>query len=103
MNNEDIIINNEDTITITLPSSISSDIILSSLPTVEYSWNNSAVGSVGFTAQEMEIDTSWIADWEETELWREIRKDAKENKTLQEALDRVKVLYYLSREDGKDI
>jgi hypothetical protein len=34
-------------------------------------------------------------------LWGDIRRAAKENKSLQEALDRVKILYYLSKDNGK--
>jgi hypothetical protein len=33
-------------------------------------------------------------------LWGEIRREAKINPTLQEALDRVKIVYYLSKENG---
>ena len=35
----------------------------------------------------------------EIELWAEIREAAKTNKTLQKALDRVKVIYRLSKDD----
>ena len=37
----------------------------------------------------------------EAQLWHEIRHAAKSNPELQKALDRAKVLYYLSKE-GKD-
>lgn len=37
----------------------------------------------------------------ESKLWGEIFRAAKTNSTLQEALDRVKIIYELSREDGK--
>lgn len=33
-------------------------------------------------------------------LWGDIRREAKTNITLQEALDRVKIIYYLSKENG---
>jgi hypothetical protein len=36
----------------------------------------------------------------EDKLWGEIRREAKNNPTLQEALDRVKILYHLSREQN---
>lgn len=36
---------------------------------------------------------------EETQLWSEIRKAAKTNKAIQRALDRVKILYRLSKDD----
>lgn len=35
----------------------------------------------------------------ENELWMEIRKAAKTNKSLQRALDRAKILYRLSKDD----
>ena len=37
----------------------------------------------------------------EDKLWGEIRRAAKSNKVLQDALDRVKILYELSKDDGK--
>ena len=37
----------------------------------------------------------------EDKLWGEIRRAAKLNKVLQDALDRVKILYELSKDDGK--
>lgn len=36
----------------------------------------------------------------ETKLWGDIHREAKTNPTLQEALERVKILYYLSKENG---
>jgi hypothetical protein len=36
----------------------------------------------------------------EDKLWEEIRREAKNNPSLQEALDRVKILYHLSREQN---
>jgi hypothetical protein len=37
----------------------------------------------------------------ETE-WREIIRESRNNPTLQEAIDRVKILYHLSRKDVKE-
>lgn len=37
----------------------------------------------------------------EDKLWGSIRRAAQTNSTLQEALDRVKILYHLSKENGK--
>jgi hypothetical protein len=37
---------------------------------------------------------------QENELWANIRKAAETNTALQEALERVKVLYHLSKKDG---
>ena len=38
----------------------------------------------------------------EDKLWGEIRRAAKTDKRLQEELDRVKMYYYLSKENGKE-
>jgi hypothetical protein len=37
----------------------------------------------------------------DSQLWGEIRRAAKTNPVLQDALDRVKIIYELSKEDGK--
>jgi hypothetical protein len=37
----------------------------------------------------------------EDKLWGEIRRAAKSNKALQSALDRVKILYELSKDNGQ--
>jgi len=37
----------------------------------------------------------------EDKLWGEIRRAAKSNKVLQDALNRVKIIYELSKDDGK--
>jgi hypothetical protein len=37
----------------------------------------------------------------EDQLWGEIRRMAKTNPTLQEAIDRVKIIYLLSKDNGK--
>jgi hypothetical protein len=36
----------------------------------------------------------------ENKLWGDIRQAAKTNITLQDALERVKILYHLSKENG---
>jgi hypothetical protein len=36
----------------------------------------------------------------ENKLWGDIRQAAKTNSALQEAIDRVKILYHLSKENG---
>jgi len=36
----------------------------------------------------------------DSKLWGEIHREAKTNITLQQALERVKILYYLSKENG---
>jgi hypothetical protein len=39
-------------------------------------------------------------DYLEDTLWQDIREEAKTNPTLQEALERVKILYHLSKDNG---
>jgi hypothetical protein len=41
-----------------------------------------------------------IDELRENQLWGNIHRAALTNPTLQEALDRVKVIYYLSKENG---
>ncbi len=43
-----------------------------------------------------------IADLKESKLWGAIRREAMVNPVLQEALNRVKILYELSKKDGKE-
>lgn len=45
------------------------------------------------------LDTAWIEEYTLAQEWREINKVAKNNETLQKAIERVKILYYLSKED----
>ena len=40
-------------------------------------------------------------DYLEDTLWQDIRKEAETNPTLQEALERVKILYHLSKDNGQ--
>ena len=40
-------------------------------------------------------------DYLEDTLWQDIREEAETNTVLQEALERVKILYHLSKDDGK--
>lgn len=37
----------------------------------------------------------------DSKLWGDIHRAAKNNSALQEALERVKILYHLSKEDGR--
>lgn len=43
-----------------------------------------------------------IDDLRENKLWGDIRRAAKTNPLLQESLDRVKILYELSKKDGQE-
>jgi len=44
--------------------------------------------------------TSWNNDWLVDNEWNEILKASEGNEALQKAIERVKILYYLSKEDG---
>jgi hypothetical protein len=43
---------------------------------------------------------NYLSDPTEAQLWHDIRQEAKNNPTLHEALERVKIIYYLSKEHG---
>ena len=45
-------------------------------------------------------DTSKIEQIREDKLWGNIRREAMTNIALQEAMERVKVIYYLSKDNG---
>ena len=45
---------------------------------------------------------AWLDSMKEEKLWAEIFKAAETNKALQDALDRVKILYHLGKEDGTE-
>ena len=57
---------------------------------------------VGYDYNPNEFDTyKRIAeDYLEDTLWQDIRTAAETNPTLQEALERVKILYHLSKDNG---
>ena len=41
-------------------------------------------------------------DYELETVWKDIIKESRTNSTLQEAVDRVKILYHLSKDHGKE-
>lgn len=41
-------------------------------------------------------------DYELETVWKEIIKESRTNPTLQQAMDRVKILYHLSKDHGKE-
>ena len=41
-------------------------------------------------------------DYELETVWKDIIKESRTNPTLQEAVDRVKILYHLSKDHGKE-
>lgn len=48
----------------------------------------------------VEEDFSIISKLNEDKLWGNIRREAMTNIALQEAMERVKVIYYLSKDNG---
>lgn len=44
--------------------------------------------------------SNWINSFQKNEEWRKILHAAESNDALQKAVERVKILYYLSKEDG---
>lgn len=42
----------------------------------------------------------FIHDMKDEELWRDIREAAKSNEALHQAMEKCKILYYLSKENG---
>ena len=42
------------------------------------------------------------AEEEDVELWHDIRRAASNNEELKNLLERVKILYYLSKKDGQE-
>jgi hypothetical protein len=60
-------------------------------------------GSIERTIIGWDYDTKLKLDQaKEDELWKEIRQAAKINSVLQTELDRVIMLYHLSKEDGQE-
>jgi hypothetical protein len=51
---------------------------------------------VGESLKAMERRTGLI----EGQLWKDIQKEAKNNPALHDAIERVKMIYYLSKKDG---
>lgn len=48
----------------------------------------------------IDLNIDWFDNWKLEQEWVEINNAAKGNEALQKAIERVKILYYLSKEDG---
>ena len=56
---------------------------------------------VGYNYKRDPLDhKNYMSDPNESQLWHDIRRAAMTDNKLQEAIDRVKILYYLSKEHG---
>lgn len=54
------------------------------------------------TTERFEIGRDYVVlETEEANLWKDIRKAAKSDSVLQEMLDRVKITYYLRKDNGQ--
>jgi hypothetical protein len=54
-----------------------------------------------YDPKEFETYKKIAENYLEDTLWQDIREEAKTNTVLQEALERVKILYHLSKDNGK--
>ena len=48
------------------------------------------------------FDKNLTLDYELETVWKDIINESRTNPTLQEAVDRVKILYHLSKDHGKE-
>lgn len=55
---------------------------------------------VGYDYTDPYLDNLTI-DYELETVWKEILKECRKNKSLQDAIERVKIQYYLSKENGE--
>jgi hypothetical protein len=59
---------------------------------------------VGYDYKRDPLDhRNYMSDPNESQLWHDIREEARTNPVLQDALERVKVLYYLSKSDKETV
>lgn len=59
---------------------------------------------VGYNYHRDPLDhRNYMSSPQESQLWHQIRLEARTNPMLQEALERVKVLYYLSKKDKETV
>jgi hypothetical protein len=61
-------------------------------------WEN--YSSYDVITSEPPFDTTWFDEWCTQQEWQEIIRASQSNIALQNAIERVKILYYLSKEDG---
>ncbi len=45
---------------------------------------------------------NFAIEYELESIWKDLLKECKTNKSLQEAVERVKIQYYLSKKDGQE-
>lgn len=59
---------------------------------------------VGYDYKRDPLDyRNYMSDPNESQLWHDIRQAALDNEELQKALERVKILYYLSKNDKEPV
>ena len=77
--------------------------------TYEYEHDNGVVYATELGTTEKKIigythdsyTDNLILEYELATDWKDIIKESKVNKSLQDALERVKIIYYLSKDNGK--
>jgi len=67
----------------------------------EFGSSDRTIVGYEYDPKEFETYKRIAEDYLEDTLWQDIREQSKTNTVLQEALERVKILYHLSKDDGK--
>ena len=67
----------------------------------EFGSNDRTIVGYDYDPKEFETYKRIADDYLEDTLWQDIREEAKTNPVLQEALERVKILYHLSKDNGQ--
>jgi hypothetical protein len=68
----------------------------------EFGSNERTIVGYDYDPKDFETYKRIAEDYLEDTLWQEIREEAETNSTLQEALERVKILYHLSKDNGQE-
>jgi hypothetical protein len=67
----------------------------------EFGSTDRTIVGYDYDPKEFETYKRIAKDYLEDTLWQDIREEAKTNPVLQEALERVKILYHLSKDNAK--
>jgi hypothetical protein len=68
----------------------------------EFGSNERTIVGYDYDPKDFETYKRIAEDYLEDTLWQDIREEAETNPTLQEALERVKILYHLSKDNGQE-
>ncbi len=67
----------------------------------KYDYFKNGLPGTSFTCTPHTLKSSGVFD-KDQKLWNDIRRAALSNPALQDALDRAKIIYYLSKENGNN-